>query len=532
MLRHARNVFGFSISQLTLDKFTLSEVLRLHLGSSGAPGIIKNIGNMDSAEDPGLEFRIRNSHILDTLRRESLFELSVVDKLKLLRVLVEQLLATDGVRDMIEEAAETHRSARVELRKLRVLARPGPAPDDRPQVSPREFERREQELKQKLRSSQEKIMMAPLGEDRAYRRYYLSYSIPAVIIEDDAVNISNECMIGGTPKQRMTNHTPAFMRQFLQNSGKLNVTTSTTTTTPTPLKQTTIVTGNNSVKSEQLSRTEEERLVSTRLTCTGDKQTCYVHNRGLQRKTWRFIASREQLDELIAGLDERGVREKALKAALNKDIENLRWAIDKTPLSMLNATLENGRKVKLPSQLIRDSALYGVVPCFALELSFREILLGLEERITAGNLGYLKGDREVWRMRMIEILNAVDEKKTAAEINALRPTTPMHEVIDQLCDALIEVGHSVEKKVLMPPLGEAEPPSKSKKKKDEREIAASPIKANILTWIREIKPAETKSPTQVNGVGGEVSPVSRFTDSSRQNVLYFCFVPHSYLTTY
>ncbi|XP_022659521.1 bromodomain adjacent to zinc finger domain protein 1A-like isoform X1 [Varroa destructor] len=500
-MRQIRKVLGFSLPQLTLDKFTLSEVLRLHIESSGAPGVTKKAGSMDAAEDPGLAFSINNPHIVDVLRRCSIFELEIADKLKLLRVIVEQLLCTDGVRDMIEEAVDAHKAARIELRKLRILARPGSGPDDRPQVSPREFDRREQELKQKLRSAQEKIMMAPLGEDRAFRRYYLAYSIPAVIIEDDVVNIGEECIAGGTPKQKMTNHSPAFMKQFLQNYGKDNVSLSMLTA----LKEVT----NSSP--EKLSREEHSRL-----TCTGDQQTCLVHNRNLSRDTWRFVSTREQLDEIIASLDVRGVREKALKIALNADIENLRSAIDRTPLFVLNRNFENSRKTKLPSQFIRDSGLHDVKPSFALELSFREILLGLEERITAGNLGYLKKDRNLWRNRMIEILDAVGEKKTAAEINALQSKAPMSEVIDELCDALIALGHSVEKKVLMAPLGEAEPPSKVKKKKEGPDGLPS-IKGNIATWIREMKPNAVPEVNGVHKKKDNITGLADFADSDSKD---------------
>lgn len=486
ILRQTRKVLGFSIAQLTLDKFTLSEVLRLHLGCSGAPGVTKNVGNMDSAEDPGLAFCIANPHILEVLKKESLFELNIVDKLKLLRVIIEQLLCTDGVRDMIEEAMDCHKSARIELRKLRILARS--AADERPQISPREFDRKEQELKQKLKGAKEKIMMAPLGEDRAYRRYYIAYSIPAVIVEDDAVNIGDQCVIGGTPKHKITNHSPAFMKQFLQNSGKQNAPLSTVAQLKEP--------SNGNV--DKIAKDEQSHLI-----CTGDRQTCFVHNRELPRNIWRFISSREQLDELIAALDDRGVREKALKVTLNAELENLRSVIDKTPLFALNRNFENSRKNKLPSQLIRDSALFEVRPCFALELSFREILLGLEERISAGNLGYLKEDRDLWRSKMIEILDAVGEKKTAEEINELQPETPMNQVIDQLCDALIALGHSVERKVLMSPLGEAEPPSKTKKKKED-EDGVSPIKGNMLTWIRDMK---SDAAPQLNGVNEKVMTV-------------------------
>ena len=87
--------------------------------------------------------------------------------------------------------------------------------------------------------------------------------------------------------------------------------------------------------------------------------------------------SKEQLDDLIASLDHRGVREKSLKMALQADLEGLYWAMEKCPVHVLNRNFENSKRTRLPSQFIKESNFHSVHPSFALELSFRELLLDI-----------------------------------------------------------------------------------------------------------------------------------------------------------
>jgi bromodomain adjacent to zinc finger domain protein 1A len=69
---------------LQLDSATVSEVLRLHLLSSGAkrlPSVMKSDfqqrGGYVSLDDPGFEFCRQEKAILETLKRKSVSELSI-----------------------------------------------------------------------------------------------------------------------------------------------------------------------------------------------------------------------------------------------------------------------------------------------------------------------------------------------------------------------------------------------------------------------------------------------------------------------
>lgn len=73
---------GTSLSKLPLDKFTLTEVVRLHFLSSGAEGAAANVrfryqqrGAYSSMDDPGLEFRKHEMAILKMLGGQSIYDL-------------------------------------------------------------------------------------------------------------------------------------------------------------------------------------------------------------------------------------------------------------------------------------------------------------------------------------------------------------------------------------------------------------------------------------------------------------------------
>lgn len=78
------NVFflGLLLKKLPLDSFTLSEIVRLHLLSSGAKVSDKNVkyrfqerGGYTSLDDPGLEFRRRETALLKNLSSQAIFDL-------------------------------------------------------------------------------------------------------------------------------------------------------------------------------------------------------------------------------------------------------------------------------------------------------------------------------------------------------------------------------------------------------------------------------------------------------------------------
>lgn len=116
------NFQGMSLSRLPLYPLTATEILRLHLLSSGArlneaatKWRYQQRGGYMSEDDPGLQLRIKYPHILKALAIHNVNQLSIGDKLKILSCLIDQLLTYADVRDMVEEKLDKLRQVRLLL---------------------------------------------------------------------------------------------------------------------------------------------------------------------------------------------------------------------------------------------------------------------------------------------------------------------------------------------------------------------------------------------------------------------------------
>lgn len=121
---------GTPLYSLTLDHLSLTEVLRLHLLSSGARPSDKDVkwrlqmrGGYSHKEDPGLEFRLEEPQVLKTLAQGTVFDLSLREKLKLLQCLVHQILSYADLRDNIDNNYDQFKETRQELRTLQAAER-------------------------------------------------------------------------------------------------------------------------------------------------------------------------------------------------------------------------------------------------------------------------------------------------------------------------------------------------------------------------------------------------------------------------
>ena len=155
------------LNKMNLDHLTLTEVLRLHLLSSGALpsekdvkwrwvanskmlrlnllwihlifGLLNNSfcacyrysyrGCYDSFDDPGLRLRIEEPQIIKTLSHGSVFDLSMSEKLKVLMCLIGQMLTFYDVREAMEDSFEQFKQSRVTLRSLQAAEKRKEAED-------------------------------------------------------------------------------------------------------------------------------------------------------------------------------------------------------------------------------------------------------------------------------------------------------------------------------------------------------------------------------------------------------------------
>ncbi|XP_076463791.1 bromodomain adjacent to zinc finger domain protein 1A-like [Babylonia areolata] len=117
--------FGVPLKDTTLDQYTLTEILRLHLVSSGADANQKNArfryqqrGGYSGLDDPGLELRKQESGLLKKLQSGNVFDLGPDEKLKLLTTLVQQVMTYAAVRDIIEDSYDKLRVRKYDLKIL------------------------------------------------------------------------------------------------------------------------------------------------------------------------------------------------------------------------------------------------------------------------------------------------------------------------------------------------------------------------------------------------------------------------------
>jgi len=116
---------GMALHEITIEPYTLTEILRLHISSSGVRiGGVRDYnewarrGQAQMADDPCVWFRHKEFDIMSKLSTSSVFDLNSEDKLKLLVLLVNQSLTLATTRDYIEESLDKLKEIRKSMREL------------------------------------------------------------------------------------------------------------------------------------------------------------------------------------------------------------------------------------------------------------------------------------------------------------------------------------------------------------------------------------------------------------------------------
>ncbi|XP_071533691.1 bromodomain adjacent to zinc finger domain protein 1A isoform X2 [Panulirus ornatus] len=291
---------GLPLQKVPLDALTVTEVLRLHLLASGATSVANgrwrhfNRGGFKNLDDPGLQFKLEEPLIIKSLATQTIFDLPLVHKLKILSVLIGQILTYASVRDIIEDNMEKLREMKNKLRlhqftqirkekelnaarlqekrdrkqkererllkeaekKAAAAAMTG-EPDKPIEVEEEEdeeeeeeedeigkaareekeeknkearrqdFLKRERELMQQVLSVAQGVNATPLGQDRAYRRYWLFSSLPGLFVEH---NEEHPGMCRATPTPYDPNSNPEVtdaLQELLRVQAEKNLTETT-----------------------------------------------------------------------------------------------------------------------------------------------------------------------------------------------------------------------------------------------------------------------------------------------------------------
>ncbi|KAJ8714265.1 hypothetical protein PYW08_007885 [Mythimna loreyi] len=444
----SQTYLGTPLSKLPLDPTTVSEVLRLHLLSSGAgPGTrcaswrYQARGGYTSADDAGLRLRVTRPATLRALAYTHVADLPLEDKFLVLQCLMNQILSYATVRDVIEEKLDELKNTKQALRLLQTNERKREAQliaakqeirkeaftkkeenkltgekaravDEETKAAidklVAEGEEKKKEYEKKLKEFQVELFdyTSYVGSDRAFRRYWVQRSLAGLFVEAGA-EARGACAHKPVQPARRDDahdtlaHVAKLFEQQKERAGSDKENESGANSRgSSPKKPLSSLNGISHKLNGVESSTQQLRDL---LMCTGDLATCLVHGKS-ERPRWYVYHTEEQLDALTASLNKRGLREGELRQNLEQDRAPLLQNLAKCPLHLLNPTVATPppppsshytrlRKFQPSLSVPPDSTL-----CEALELSLRDHILELEEKIFHGCLGSLKvKDREAWR---------------------------------------------------------------------------------------------------------------------------------------
>ena len=125
--RWSRLALRLPLADMVLDQYTCTEVLRLHLLSSGGYADAGDRtwfrycrrGGYCDGDDPAIALQLSRPDIFERLRRVPFYDLSAADKLKVLSTLCSQLLSYSVSRELIEESVVRVKKAQRRIREIR-----------------------------------------------------------------------------------------------------------------------------------------------------------------------------------------------------------------------------------------------------------------------------------------------------------------------------------------------------------------------------------------------------------------------------
>lgn len=114
------------LNEMILDQYTCTEVLRLHLLSSGGYTDTEGRnwfrhcrrGGYSDSDDPAIGLRLRRPDVVNALGHSSIYALPPRDKLEILSTLCTQLLTYVDAREFIEETTGRVKKARKQIREI------------------------------------------------------------------------------------------------------------------------------------------------------------------------------------------------------------------------------------------------------------------------------------------------------------------------------------------------------------------------------------------------------------------------------
>ncbi|XP_059612021.1 bromodomain adjacent to zinc finger domain protein 1A [Phlebotomus argentipes] len=447
-MTYPKKYYSMDVTDLPMDATTVSEILRLHLLSSGAlleddqavKWRFQTRGGYRNTDDPGLLLRVRHAHIIRALSNRTLYELPLGDIFKILDCLIGQIMTYSSVRDIIDERIEKATSARATMKSLtqaerRRVVRCETEKKDLREEAQRKKEALEvadseaqqkvidEELQRKLEKIDAEAMKANkqfmqkleqnksqcfdyqvyLGSDRAYRKYWLFNSLPGLFVEhseedlgpcfDEVVKNIPE-LVNCPSDRRYKVIKQLVMSQMKMSEKENNRVNGSKVQSP--------IAGFSLVSEDSGAPEVSQRDLWM---CTSVAESCPVHNRQFAGKVqWSYFHTADEIDALTAALNTRGFREKSLREQLELERELIVAHVITCPHAMLQVNPES--KQKILAQYMMDQKKYEAANFQKDDKDINVIMssvlcdyiLDLEWKISQGYLGANKDpNRQLWR---------------------------------------------------------------------------------------------------------------------------------------
>ncbi|XP_015763887.1 PREDICTED: bromodomain adjacent to zinc finger domain protein 1A-like [Acropora digitifera] len=438
---------GKPLHELIMDPFTSSELLRLHLLSSGARiGCGESSyrwqrrGGFTYCDDAGVEFRHDAPHILKSLVTSNVYDMGAEDKLKVLVALCTQLITYATARDcpffiiaVFFISASKTESAKNEVNQLNKGGKAGkkkdenlnssqsneskestntdnqtaeekkstdplPAPltkeeeEELAQQRKDERKRKDQDFLNQLAKAVSRSAIQPLGRDRVFRRYWTFKSLRGLFVEDD------------DPDQHLLLE-PELKNPDVENGDEQEDEETEQRKQNDKASPDDSLTNGHKVSEDERFKRKVLNILSAYQLTNGSLEKDFGD---LYKKRpvvkWSYFSSKEDLDTLLDALNPRGYRERHLRDAIQQDYKQLALAVEKCPLkediqAQKKEAKGKGRRGGR-NQVTVDKSRYKTMEEF-LEANLRDQILDLEDRIWQGNLGSITGvERIEWRSKV------------------------------------------------------------------------------------------------------------------------------------
>ncbi|XP_063295772.1 bromodomain adjacent to zinc finger domain protein 1A [Pelobates fuscus] len=459
---------GCSLKDLDLDSCTLSEILRLHILSSGADANSASAkyryqkqGGFDATDDACMELRLSHPVILKKLSSVSVYALTPGEKLMILHALCGKLLTLVSTRDYIEDYFEELRQAKQEFRELKSEQNRRGREGAAARIRKRKVDKlKEQEMKMKDKHEKLKEEESSRGagneddldtssenkdpeqKDQDSEDEDTSYGQKGNKTQNGLMYGKNCGLSMGVTLEKKGALTPEEQESLRQKQQKKEqellekIQEATACTNIFPLGRdrwyrrfwTFYSVPGLFVEEDYYGLTEDmlqPRPISHRdalnLALNSHAPPDQNINEELPKPVtkpnrWWFYYSTEQLDELIECLNTRGYRETSLKDILVQEKNKISQKLTNLPVNRFhlsdNPLPIDSKPGRGRSQQVHDTAQVSAEK--QLQLRLCDLLLDIEDRIYQGTLGSVKvPDRQAWRASIekcvMEILS--DEAK-------------------------------------------------------------------------------------------------------------------------